>query len=187
VALNEFPVSASQFANTVAHCAEMARWALPINTALRERYAQCLSSDPASILRREQFERGEVCNWFATLLFRSIVQKTTKGRGLGNRLKINKLLAERVGFEPTVRLPVQRFSRPSRSTTPAPLRPGSCSLPIRFRQPLAPRGIRFSFHAGGASAGRSSGRPCPLRNRCASVALYCLSTLDGGPLCAELH
>src|SRR6476646_5033959 len=32
------------------------------------------------------------------------------------------LLAERVGFEPTVRLPVQRFSRPSRSTTPAPLR-----------------------------------------------------------------
>jgi hypothetical protein len=31
-------------------------------------------------------------------------------------------MAERVGFEPTVRLPVQRFSRPSRSTTPAPLR-----------------------------------------------------------------
>ena len=31
-------------------------------------------------------------------------------------------LAEREGFEPSVRLPVQRFSRPSRSTTPAPLR-----------------------------------------------------------------
>ncbi len=31
-------------------------------------------------------------------------------------------MAERVGFEPTVRLPAQRFSRPSRSTTPAPLR-----------------------------------------------------------------
>ena len=31
-------------------------------------------------------------------------------------------LAERVGFEPTVRLPVQRFSRPSHSTTLAPLR-----------------------------------------------------------------
>ena len=38
------------------------------------------------------------------------------------RLKNSKVLAERVGFEPTVRLPVQRFSRPSRSTTPAPLR-----------------------------------------------------------------
>jgi hypothetical protein len=31
-------------------------------------------------------------------------------------------MAERVGFEPTVRLPVQRFSRPSHSTTLAPLR-----------------------------------------------------------------
>ena len=37
-------------------------------------------------------------------------------------LLTQKELAERVGFEPTVRLPVQRFSRPSRSTTPAPLR-----------------------------------------------------------------
>ena len=27
--------------------------------------------------------------------------------------------AEREGFEPSVQLPVQRFSRPSRSTTPA--------------------------------------------------------------------
>ena len=32
------------------------------------------------------------------------------------------MMAEGVGFEPTVRLNVQRFSRPSRSTTPAPLR-----------------------------------------------------------------
>src|SRR6185436_20262901 len=31
-------------------------------------------------------------------------------------------VAERVGFEPTVRLHAQRFSRPSRSTTLAPLR-----------------------------------------------------------------
>src|SRR5436190_23883129 len=31
-------------------------------------------------------------------------------------------MAERVGFEPTVRLHAQRFSRPSRSTTLAPLR-----------------------------------------------------------------
>ena len=31
-------------------------------------------------------------------------------------------LAERVGFEPTVQLPALRFSRPARSTTPAPLR-----------------------------------------------------------------
>ena len=30
-------------------------------------------------------------------------------------------VAERVGFEPTVPIRVQRFSRPSRSTTPAPL------------------------------------------------------------------
>ena len=31
-------------------------------------------------------------------------------------------MAEREGFEPSVRLPAQRFSRPPRSTTPAPLR-----------------------------------------------------------------
>ena len=31
-------------------------------------------------------------------------------------------MAEREGFEPSVRVSVQRFSRPSRSTTPAPLR-----------------------------------------------------------------
>ncbi len=35
---------------------------------------------------------------------------------------IKDLLAEGVGFEPTVRSRVQRFSRPPRSTTPAPLR-----------------------------------------------------------------
>ncbi len=33
-----------------------------------------------------------------------------------------KYVAERVGFEPTVPVRAQRFSRPSRSTTPAPLR-----------------------------------------------------------------
>ena len=32
------------------------------------------------------------------------------------------LMAEREGFEPSVLSPVQRFSRPPRSTTPAPLR-----------------------------------------------------------------
>ena len=35
---------------------------------------------------------------------------------------LSKALAERVGFEPTVRITAQRLSRPSRSTTPAPLR-----------------------------------------------------------------
>ena len=33
-----------------------------------------------------------------------------------------EVLAEGEGFEPSVRSPVQRFSRPPRSTTPAPLR-----------------------------------------------------------------
>ncbi len=45
-------------------------------------------------------------------------------------------MAERVGFEPTVRLPVQRFSRPSRSTTPAPLpAPASLAAPAAERKP----------------------------------------------------
>ncbi len=41
-------------------------------------------------------------------------------RFFGNFTEINKM-AEREGFEPSVRLPAQRFSRPPRSTTPAPL------------------------------------------------------------------
>jgi hypothetical protein len=41
-------------------------------------------------------------------------------------------MAERVGFEPTVRLHAQRFSRPSRSTTLAPLRgPAYRGRPLR--------------------------------------------------------
>ena len=36
-------------------------------------------------------------------------------------------MAEGEGFEPSVLLPVQRFSRPPRSTTPAPLLIGHCS------------------------------------------------------------
>ena len=47
------------------------------------------------------------------------------GVGSANRRQhvgLQVVVAERVGFEPTVRLPVQRFSRPSHSTSLAPLR-----------------------------------------------------------------
>src|SRR6266704_1485451 len=37
---------------------------------------------------------------------------------------LGRVLAERVGFEPTIRLRVFRFSRPARSTAPSPLRLG---------------------------------------------------------------
>ena len=45
------------------------------------------------------------------------------------RNKGESFMAEGVGFEPTVRVSAQRFSRPPRSTTPAPLR-GSLSHEI---------------------------------------------------------
>lgn len=50
---------------------------------------------------------------------------------LGNVCDREKVMAERVGFEPTVRLHGQRFSRPPQSTTLAPLRneAGDCRLP----------------------------------------------------------
>src|SRR5687767_11794699 len=57
-------------------------------------------------------------------------------------------MAERVGFEPTVPFRVQRFSRPSRSTTPAPLLRTACKeLPFRLElwrvvASLPPRGGR---------------------------------------------
>ena len=50
----------------------------------------------------------------------------TKRGDLKPRLRagLGGSVAERVGFEPTVPLPAQRFSRPSQSTTLAPLRRG---------------------------------------------------------------
>ena len=43
-------------------------------------------------------------------------------KALGDVMRPFDGMAERVGFEPTVRKPALRFSRPARSTTPAPLR-----------------------------------------------------------------
>lgn len=68
-----------------------------------------------------------------------------------------KYLAEREGFEPSVRLPVQRFSRPSRSTTPASFLKPSAKLrlfsekhhfyPIFFNQKVrqAEKRARFTL------------------------------------------
>src|SRR5262245_23094255 len=53
-------------------------------------------------------------------------------------------LAERVGFEPTVELPPQRFSRPSSSTAPAPLQAGLYNNLGRFSQPLVERAATAS-------------------------------------------
>ena len=52
-------------------------------------------------------------------------------------------MAEREGFEPSVGLRPQRFSRPSRSTTPAPLRK-ACG---RHREPAHGDGIANGFDA----------------------------------------
>jgi hypothetical protein len=51
-----------------------------------------------SLLRKQEApvpKPIEVCNWFATLLFQTLVQKTNKRGGDTNQLKINKLLAVR--------------------------------------------------------------------------------------------
>ena len=67
-------------------------------------------------------------------------------------------MAERVGFEPTDRLHGQRFSRPPRSTTPAPLhrsifdmaeREGfepSVELPLHTLSRRAPSATRTPLH-----------------------------------------
>ncbi len=54
------------------------------------------------------------------------------------RRAFDQVLAERVGFEPTDRLHGQRFSRPPRSTTPAPLLMGP-TLEVTPFETLAPR------------------------------------------------
>ncbi len=63
-------------------------------------------------------------------------------------------MAERVGFEPTVRLHAQRFSRPSRSTTLAPLR-GTRGYSIRNLKRKRTREIAWNQ----ASAGPERAAP----------------------------
>ncbi len=63
----------------------------------------------------------------------------------GSRLEKKGKLAERVGFEPTDPVKDQRFSRPPRSTTPAPLRMNS----------------RISGMTGGEGGIRTLGRVSP--------------------------
>ena len=61
-------------------------------------------------------------------------------------------MAERVGFEPTVPLRAQRFSRPSQSTTLAPLReraPGGAADEARALLSIV-FGVNASFLASGA-------------------------------------
>lgn len=68
---------------------------------------------------------------------------------------LKNYLAEREGFEPSVRLPVQRFSRPSRSTTPASFLKPSAKLrlfsekhhfyPIFFNQKVGQAEKRARF------------------------------------------
>ena len=53
-------------------------------------------------------------------------------------------MAERVGFEPTVPVRAQRFSRPSQSTTLAPLRRGICEQPRTVKSEGAGRRARAS-------------------------------------------
>ena len=56
------------------------------------------------------------------MLLNAIIYRFYKEFAEQARTWANGVMAERVGFEPTVRLHAQRFSRPSRSTTLAPLR-----------------------------------------------------------------
>ena len=58
------------------------------------------------------------------------IQLIHRNRGIYGRWRtlVNRELAERVGFEPTVPVKAQRFSRPPHSTTLAPLRPMAAAL-----------------------------------------------------------
>jgi hypothetical protein len=57
-----------------------------------------------------------------SVLYQTEVSKASKIRKLEEYQTLSGGLAEGVGFEPTVRSRVQRFSRPPRSTAPASLR-----------------------------------------------------------------
>jgi hypothetical protein len=65
---------------------------------------------PMGLGRRRTIQEEVVCNRFANEPADPICAKTSRTLSVRNRLKRKDLLAERVGFEPTVRLPVQRFS-----------------------------------------------------------------------------
>ena len=56
--------------------------------------------------------------------FATVARRRMRGKDGDRRPDLTSRMAEGVGFEPTVRVSAQRFSRPPRSTTPAPLRVG---------------------------------------------------------------
>ena len=105
-------------------------------------------SNPCKIWESERLEDKQ------TVLKLTFSDRLTYDRNLGFRTPKTSLIfkalgeietgrmvmAEREGFEPSVRSRVQRFSRPPRSTTPAPLRgvvAGAGSAPGRARGTLA--------------------------------------------------
>ena len=70
-------------------------------------------------------------------------------------------MAEREGFEPSVPVKAQRFSRPPRSTTPAPLRTQSRAFypwSDGFRRQSRSRWLKRALHAGSGGFGRGLGQ-----------------------------
>src|SRR5882672_4126058 len=66
---------------------------------------------------RSPTSKGRLCQLSALVVLR----RTETGSDADQNAE-KRVLAERVGFEPTIRLRVFRFSRPARSTAPSPLR-----------------------------------------------------------------
>ena len=85
--------------------------------------------------------------------------------------------AEREGFEPSVRLPVQRFSRPSRSTTPASFLKSNAKL-LFFSEVKAfsPKNFAKNFGKKGAVEERT---PRRRRNRGGDANVGVVAPLQG--------
>ena len=98
-------------------------WPLPASRRLRG--AEWVRIPPAPFPEKQNGGEGGIRSALRALRDRcrlAAASAAPSGSESHRRPSLKNKMAERVGFEPTDRLHGQRFSRPPRSTTPAPLR-----------------------------------------------------------------
>ena len=94
------------------------------NIQLKEDLQKLVFPEGVYYDRKTHSFRTEKVNFIFELIALSSGPPPEKKKGTSDLIDYLSLSAEREGFEPSVQLPIQRFSRPSHSTTLASLRKG---------------------------------------------------------------
>ncbi len=105
-----------------------------------------------------------------TFLDAAFIRAHPRAAGAALSVLWTHMLAERVGFEPTVPAKAQRFSRPPRSTTLAPLRSAVRPGPAAQARVIVGRRRWKQDHGANAGPGAGAGRAETIRKGAAASA-----------------